>query len=192
MISKIEKQVKYKIDNFDFISKKLIEMEAIFIGGFLEKSIRYDNENLDYSKNGIFLRSKKGIKNVLTLKEIPNIESQSSLERIKTEIEVDDILKLDYLLEKIGLNKKFIMEKYRLYFKYKDNEITIDELPFGLYMEIKGNDNEIKKVIKFLNIKQKNLIKCTYWDIYDRIKDKEDNENIVFESNHVFKIATYL
>ena len=191
-MAKTEKQVKYKINNFDYISKRLIEIEAIFIGGFMEKTIRYDNDDLKYSNNGIFIRTKSGMKNVLTLKEIPTDSSNTSFERITTEIEVDNINKIGYILEKIGLTKKFIMEKYRLFFKYDNVDILIDELPFGIYLEIKGEDNEINRVTKMLNIDEADLIKMTYWDIYDKIKKDSKNENIVFETNHIFKIATSL
>lgn len=191
-MAKTEKQVKYKINNFDYISKRLIEIEAIFIGGFMEKTIRYDNDDLKYSNNGIFIRTKSGMKNVLTLKEIPTDSSNTSFERITTEIEVDNINKIGYILEKMGLTKKFIMEKYRLFFKYDNVDILIDELPFGIYLEIKGEDNEINRVTKMLNIDEADLIKMTYWDIYDKIKKDSKNENIVFETNHIFKIATYL
>ena len=191
-MAKTEKQVKYKINNFDYISKRLIEIEAIFIGGFMEKTIRYDNDDLKCSNNGIFIRTKSGMKNVLTLKEIPTDSSNTSFERITTEVEVDNINKIGYILEKIGLTKKFIMEKYRLFFKYDNVDILIDELPFGIYLEIKGEDNEINRITKMLNIDETDLIKMTYWDIYDKIKKDSKNENIVFETNHIFKIATYL
>ena len=191
-MAKTEKQVKYKINNFDYISKRLIEIEAIFIGGFMEKTIRYDNDDLKCSNNGIFIRTKSGMKNVLTLKEIPTDSSNTSFERITTEVEVDNINKIGYILEKIGLTKKFIMEKYRLFFKCDNVDILIDELPFGIYLEIKGEDNEINRITKMLNIDETDLIKMTYWDIYDKIKKDSKNENIVFETNHIFKIATYL
>lgn len=192
MIKKIQGQVKYKVDDFDSMSKKLIELEAIFVGGVLEKTIRYDTSNHKFLEKNIFIRTKSGIKNVLTIKEKTNELDPNILERYTTEIEIDDIQKMEYFLETIGLNKKWIMEKYRLYFKFMDNEITIDELPFGIYLEIKGDDKEIKKISKLLGLKLKDAIKVTYWDIYDKIKTNDGNENIIFDQTHVFKIATYL
>lgn len=49
-----ENQVKYKIDDFEEISKKLIDLEAIFIGGFFEKTIRYDTTDNKLSNQGFF------------------------------------------------------------------------------------------------------------------------------------------
>ena len=128
------------------------------------------------------------MKNVLTLKEKMNDMNEEALERLINEIEIEDVSKMQYVLKKIGLIDKFIMEKYRLYFVYDKVEISIDELPFGLYLEIKGNIKEIKKISKLLGLK--NAIKVTYWDIYDKIKIKKSS-NIVFDKNHIFKIATY-
>lgn len=117
-----------------------------------------------------------------------NDMNEEALERLINEIEIEDVSKMQYVLKKIGLIDKFIMEKYRLYFVYDKVEISIDELPFGLYLEIKGNIKEIKKISKLLGLK--NAIKVTYWDIYDKIKIKKSS-NIVFDKNHIFKIATY-
>ena len=181
-----------QFDSIDSMSKKLIELEAIFVGGVLEKTIRYDTRNHKFLEKNIFIRTKSGINNVLTIKEKVNELDPDILERYTTEIEIDNTQKMEYFLETIGLNKKWIMEKYRLYFKLMDNEITIDELPFGIYVEIKGDDKEIKKISKLLNLKLKDSIKVTYWDIYDKIKTKDSNENIIFDQTHVFKIATYL
>lgn len=188
MIKKIQKQVKFQIEDFDAISKKLIELEAVFIGGFFEKTIRYDNDDQCLFGQGIFIRTKSGLRNVLTLKE--KTSDNDLLERYTTEIEIDDIEKMEYILSRIGFTNKVIMEKYRLYFKWNNIEISIDELPFGIYLEIKGDDKEIEKLSKQLGFKSKDMIIVTYWDIYDKIK-YEDSNHIQFDKGHVFKIATY-
>lgn len=193
MIKKTEKQVKFKINNFEQISKALLDIEAIFIGGFMERTIRYDTLDLYYSNKGIFIRTKQGIKNVLTVKEVPKKMNNKTLERTLVEVEVDDINNVDYILKKIGLTNKFVMEKYRLYYYYKKCFISIDELPFGVYLEIKGSDKDIKKLCKKLEINENELIKVTYWDLYYKFyKGSNANDDIVFSNNHIFKIATYL
>lgn len=186
----IQKQVKYKIENFDALSKKLIQLEAVFIGGFFEKTIRYDTVDHYLFDHGIFIRTKSGLRNVLTLKEKTRKNDNTLLERYATEIEIDDIEKMEYILSRIGLTNKIIMEKYRLYFRWNHIEISIDELPFGIYLEIKGDDKEIRNLSKQLGFKSKDMITVTYWDIYDKIKHN-DNNDIQFDKNHIFKIATY-
>ena len=190
MIKTIQKQVKFQIEDFDAISKKLIELEAVFIGGFFEKTIRYDTDDHRLFDRGIFIRTKSGLRNVLTLKEKTSENDNALLERYTTEIEIDDIEKMEYMLSRIGFTNKVIMEKYRLYFKWNHIEISIDELPFGIYLEIKGDDKEIKKLAKQLGFKNKDMITVTYWDIYDKIKHENSN-HIQFDKSHIFKIATY-
>ena len=58
------------------------------------------------------------------------------------------------------------------------------------FIEIKGDDKEIKKLSKQLGFKNKDMITVTYWDIYDKIKH-EDSNHIQFDKSHIFKIATY-
>ena len=190
MIKTIQKQVKFQIKDFDIISKKLIDLEAVFIGGFFEKTIRYDTDDHCLFDQGIFIRTKSGLRNVLTLKEKTDENDNALLERYTTEVEIENIEKMEYILSRMGFTNKVIMEKYRLYFKWNHIEISIDELRFGIYLEIKGEDKEIKKLSKQLGFKNKDMITVTYWDIYDKIKAKDSN-NIQFDKSHLFKIATY-
>lgn len=190
MIKTIQKQVKFQIKDFDIISKKLIDLEAVFIGGFFEKTIRYDTDNHCLFDQGIFIRTKSGLRNVLTLKEKTSENDNTWLERYTTEVEIEDVEKIEYILSRMGFINKVIMEKYRLYFKWNHIEISIDELLFGIYLEIKGEDKEIKKLSRQLGFKNKDMITVTYWDIYDKIKTKDSN-HIQFDKSHTFKIATY-
>jgi adenylate cyclase class IV len=93
-------------------------------------------------------------------------------------------------MNEIGFTKRHIMEKYRLLWFYKDMEFYIDELPFGVYLEIKGEKKEIDKIITLLRLKESEAIKLTYWEIYSKLNNDINAENIVFDCNHVFKIST--
>ena len=87
--------------------------------------------------------------------------------------------------------KEYIMEKYRLAWSYKNIEFYIDELPFGIFIELKGEKEEINKMIKFLRVNQEELIKDTYWEIYANSEQNQiKSENIIFDKKHIFKNAT--
>lgn len=189
-----EQQIKYEINNFNEFIKTLREKEAIFIGGNLETTIRYDDKDLNLSKKGIFIRTKSGFGNVLTIKEKEDGVS-NFLERKKTETEVESTESIKYLLEKIGLNNQFVMEKYRLLWKIDNQYINIDELPFGIYLEVKGNNKQINSIIKKLNLKKSKIINKTYWDLfYEKIENNEImySKNITFDNNYIFKIASII
>ena len=65
----IEKEIKVKLDNPLGVIDTLRRNGALFLGGALEKTIRFDTENLDYEKNGKFIRCRSGFSNTITLKE---------------------------------------------------------------------------------------------------------------------------
>lgn len=185
----VDKQVKFKIINLDEILIKLRNSDAIFIGGTFEKITLFDNQNFDLRKKGLFLRSKDGFENTLTLKEKKE-ENTEIFTRIKTSIEIEDVDDINYILTKIGFTNKSIMEKYRLLWSVENIEISIDELPFGLYMEIKGNEAKIKKFCTLLGLKKDDIINKTYWDLYYELQ--KDGKNIVFPENHVYLLGSFI
>lgn len=193
MFATIDTQIKIFVEDFDQLMKKMHNLEGIFIGGTFEKTIRYDNENSTYENKGIFIRTKSGFNNVVTIKE----KEESDIEvdyfhRLKTEFEIEDIESMEYIFSKIGLNKQLILEKYRLLWQIKNTTISIDELPFGIYLEIKGSNEQIEEIIKLLEYEDKPIINQTYWDIFYELKkhgEYLDADDIRFPNNYLFKIA---
>lgn len=192
---KIDRQVKFEINDSNKLISNLKLKEAIFVGGNLEVTKLYDYDNNSLFKRGIFVRTKSGFRNVLTIKEKDDKKNSTFLERIKNEIEIEDDEVVEYIFEKIGLNNQYIMEKYRLIWKLNDTYINLDELPFGIYLEINGSDNQINNVIKILKLDKTKMLNKTYWDIFNQKKQKNEikqTKNIKFESNYIFKIATLI
>lgn len=184
-------QVKIKINDFNKMKNYLMSKGAVFLGGWKEKTIRFDTQDKKLEKNDIYLRIKTGNENVVTLKEPNNNDRKKFFESNNRMFQIDDIDSYCYIMEQIGFSKKYIMEKYRLSWCYKKIEFYIDELPFGIYLELKGEKEEINKMIKILKINQEVLIKDTYWEIYAKLeKNQIKRDNIVFGKEHIFKIAT--
>ena len=44
------------------------------------------------------------------------------------------------------------MVKFRAKWQFKNTEVVIDELPFGFFLEIEGNEKEIFEVACLLNL----------------------------------------
>lgn len=188
-----DQQIKYELQDFNKFLKELRGQSAIFIGGNFELTVRYDYEDLRLSKNGIFIRTKTGFENVLTIKEKTDVCQSDYFQRKKREIEIESPEELKYIFEKIGLTNQLVMEKYRQLWKLDDIYISIDELPFGIYMEIKGSSKQINKILKKFGFKKSQVINETYWDIFKKKIDNgeiEYSKDIKFDSSHIFKIAT--
>ena len=176
-------QIKFKVENVDIFLEELRKNKYILIGGTFENTIRYDFEDERLLKNGIFIRTKNGFDNTITIKERSKDKSHKKyFEYSNSTFEIEDCNLMKYLLEKIGLTKTYIMEKYRIVWKRREIEIYLDELPFGTYCEVCSSEKEIKNILDKFNIET--IYKCTYWEIYNQIENKQ--KDIKFEKNHIF------
>jgi len=187
----IEKEIKVEVKNpKEFIS--LLDQKNIKkINEGFQRTTRMDTPNLDLEKRGMFLRVRTGGKNIVTLKK--KIKSDREIfERQELETEVKDTDLLADIFANLGFAKRFIMEKYRVDYEYKGTKISLDELPFGVFVEIEGEPENIKDVAGELNLDLSNKIIATYWDLFEDYKKKvnQKGENIVFPSNYNFILST--
>ena len=176
-------QIKFKITDIDDFLDKLRINKYILIGGTFERTIRYDFEDERLRRRGIFIRTKNGFNNTITIKEkSQNKMKKKYFERKNTTFEIEDCDSMKYLFEKIGMTKTYVMEKYRIIWKKVGIELHLDELPFGIYCEVCSSEKEIDNIVK--KFKVKTIYNCTYWELYEQLeKDKKD---IIFVESHVF------
>lgn len=175
-----EIELKFKIDDDEKIRKLLKDKKAEFIGKAFERTIRFDTEDKKLEKEGKFIRTRTGFKDVITFKK--KVESKEFKEREEIELEISDIERMNMILRNIGFSKSLIMEKYREKWNLNNTEIVIDELPMGKFVEIEGDKDSIKEVAEYLMLDLNQKITVTYWEIWkDFSKENNiDDENIIF------------
>ncbi len=178
-----EIEVKFKVADFEPFRKALKKRRAKFLGRAFEKTIKFDTPNGFLRRHDLWIRTRSGFKNVLTLKEKVGRENKRFKQREETEIEISDIEKMGQILKRLGFSKTLIMEKYREKWRLENVEIVLDRLPFGNFMEIEGSPNSIKRTERILRLNQEERIIATYWHLWDGIRKKKGikNENIVFK-----------
>lgn len=184
-MQKIEKEIKIQLTEAEKVIETLRNCGAIFLGAAFEKTIRFDTSNHLLEQNGLFLRVRNGFSNKITLKEKIG-EDSVTRNRLETEIEVDDVDKVAYIFQKIGFNYTRVMEKYRMKWCLKEAEIVIDELPFGVFMEIEGNSDDIMSLLFFLNLSSEKVILETYWELNEKIDP--NLLDIRFPSQYTYKL----
>lgn len=185
-MEKIEKELKFKITDPKSIIKVLLDFGGTILNKSKEKTIRFDTPNLDLEKKGIFIRVREGSKKTITLKEKLQ-ENYDIKARKETEFQIENIDDMRYILEKIGLTYIRIFEKYRINISYKKTVISIDELPFGLFLEIEGDEKDITTVVNDLNLDINKKILGTYWDMFEEYKKNqktEEGKDILFPLNY--------
>lgn len=148
----IEIEKKYKLDKKRMIelAAKLIELRAKFTYETFEENYLHKGGILDERMAVLRLR-KSDRETLLTYKEKTGVEGDFK-HQIEFETEVTDVEATEAIIEKLGYTLAIVYEKHRKAWEYGDVEIVLDELPFGHYMEIEGEIDDITKMEKLLKI----------------------------------------
>ncbi len=175
-----EVEVKFSISDVDSFNNKLRLIGASFIGSAFQRTIRFDTPDNSLESDGKFLRVRSGFSDVITLKS--KVVNDSFFEREEIELNVSDINKMRLILNRLGFSNEFIMEKYRSKWLFNNITICVDKLPFGSFIEIEGDSDGIKSVIKELGLDFNNRLTVSYWDLFDDYKKRNNinAKNIVF------------
>jgi len=169
----IETELKVKLSSTDFQDVRKILKS---MGGKTRTSSQIENNILfDYTDNrlrksgcALRLRSYNGV-SLLTFKG--KIQENTFLKK-RSEIQtaVSHARKAKDLLQQIGLYPKFLYSKKReiwVFGKEKDAvEISLDQTPFGFFLEIEGREKAILKAADLLEIKLEDAITESYVTLY--------------------------
>jgi len=149
----IETEKKYHLGQkrLEDITQKLLDLGATYVKEVFE--VNYQHRGGDMDERGATLRLRKiGDFTVLTYKE--RVKSENGAKRkIEFETSVSDVEATEGIIERLGYRLTAVYEKRRKYWHFDDVEVVIDELPFGLYMEIEGTEDAIQKAEKKLGLK---------------------------------------
>jgi adenylate cyclase class 2 len=138
----VEKKYRLTAGQFGPLRRRLEEAGAEGQGPpeFEENTI-YTGPNLDPARRVLRLR-RVGGRAVFTFKERDASGSAVKRQR-EEETEVSDAAALAAILEALGYRPVLVYEKRRMTFRLAGAEVVLDELPFGLYAEIEGEEEAI-------------------------------------------------
>lgn len=148
----IETEKKYRIDKKRLvaITAKLAELGAEFASEVFEENYLHRGAVLD--ERGAVLRLRKiDDTTLLTYKE--RFKSDTDIKhRIEHETIVADVDAMENIIQCLGYKLSVVYEKHRKTWHLADVEVVLDELPFGLYMEIEGTIEKIEEAEILLGI----------------------------------------
>ncbi len=160
MSIEIEKKYRLSEEQRKFVSDALDEFGAEYEGEDFEENILYRGGALD-EKNAVLRIRKIGDTAILTYKQ--RIQNESDIKhQIEHETPVENPHELEKIIENLGFRKKLIYEKRRKTWRFRQVEIVLDELPFGLFMEIEGSITAIKEAEMLLDIENFEVEHKTY------------------------------
>ena len=156
----IEKKYRLTREQRDQLNARLGVSGATFEGAEFEENIVYSGGGLDPNKQVLRLR-RVGGKAILTYKE--RHPSESSIKRHREdETGVQDAEALAAILDALGFKPTLVYEKRRRTWQWKGVEIVVDELPFGLFVEIEGEEKIIIEVEELLGLVEAQAEMATY------------------------------
>jgi adenylate cyclase class 2 len=170
-----ELEVKFYIGEISKIGKKLIDLGAeLVLERTHEYNLRFDTPEGSLSEAMSMLRLRRDIGNHLTFKG-PTTTLGGVLARKEVEFDVSDFELARKFVESLGFTKKFIYEKYRTTYDLRNHKVTLDEMPYGNFIEIEGPEAEtIKECADDLELNWDERLPETYVSIFQRIKDLEN------------------
>jgi adenylate cyclase class 2 len=156
----IEKKYRLTKKQRDAVLLRLPKLGAQRKGQEFEVNTLYAGNDLDLGRAVLRLR-RVGKRGILTYKERFPTRSDIKHQR-EDETRVADPDAMELILEALGFTPALIYEKRRETWTLAKTEIVIDELPFGLFMEIEGSEQDIRDLESKLAIKRLRTEPPTY------------------------------
>jgi adenylate cyclase class 2 len=158
----IEVEKKYRLTGAERVRvlERLNEIGAEFCGEEFEENILYAGGIINQKNCVLRLRRVAG-KAILTYKE--RFPSDSAIKRQREdETEVLNAEAMAAILDGLGYRPALVYEKRRATWRVAQTEVVIDELPFGFFMEIEGEEQAIIEAEKALQLTETEAEMATY------------------------------
>lgn len=167
MTEKLEQEVKFRLPSWE---DGIRRVEAAG-GASIQPRHFESNQLFDYSDSRIGKRdSALRLRFVsdeawLTYKG-PNHGSGKIKQRRESETFLGDGRAMESILELLGLEVRFRYDKYRASFRVSETEVSCDETPIGVFLEIEGTPDEIADVAGLLSLEMKDAMSLSYPRLY--------------------------
>jgi adenylate cyclase class 2 len=173
MHEKIEKEAKFYIRDLENIECLIKDLGGVVIQPrVFESNLRFDTHKRELSASYQVLRLRQDTRARLTYKGPADPNSEVSA-RLEYEVEINDLATSRHILEALGYEVITIYEKYRTSYSLDNTEISLDEMPFGKFMEIEGADvQQIRQMAEKLNLKWGNRSSLSYLHIFSQVKER--------------------
>ena len=166
----LEQEIKFYIEDLDRLIARAQATGADLIRPrVLERNLRLDTPEGDFLRDSRVLRIRQDDGVRVTYKD--NAHNENGMV-VRTEIEfsTDNLEVTRKFFEALGYQVIVIYEKYRQVYDLDGVSVTLDEMPYGDFVEIEGPDTEgIRKVNNLLELDWDARIMESYVVLFNRI-----------------------
>jgi adenylate cyclase, class 2 len=169
-----ETEVKFHVQNLRKIELRLQLLKAQLIQARThEKNLRFDSASNELRSTYRVLRLREDEKARFTFKGPSIVQDEGILSRREIEFVVEDFNSAKEFLEALGYRVVVFYEKFRATYKLYDTHIMLDELPYGEFVEIEGEDvKAIHNTANLLGLNWNAAIKAGYHALFERVAEK--------------------
>ena len=180
-----ELEVKFYVQDLANIEQRLISLGAVLVQPrTFEINLRFDTLEQELSRNFRVLRLRQDTAARMTFKG-PAYGSEGVRVRQEIEFIVENFESARDFLEALGYQVSMGYEKYRTVYDLGEVHITLDEMPYGNFVEIEGPDPEsILEVNLDIGLIWEARASESYVTIFERLKEelKLDFRDLSFEN----------
>jgi adenylate cyclase, class 2 len=156
----VEKKYRLRNEEHERLSARLVEAGARHVASDFEENTIYTGGNLDVGRSVLRVR-RIADRAILTYKE--RFPSDSAIKQQREEeTSVDDAEALAAILDALGFEPAVVYEKRRETWHLAGAIVVLDELPFGLFAEIEGEEQNIKEAERLLRLEDAEVEMTTY------------------------------
>lgn len=135
-----ELEVKFYLDKLADLEHRLGALGAVLVQArTFELNLRFDTVNHALTLAGRVLRLRQDAQAVMTYKGPGQMQEGVGV-RQEIEFTVSDLTAARHLLEALGYQVAATYEKYRSTYLLDGQKITLDELPYGDFVEVEGSE----------------------------------------------------
>jgi len=173
-----ETEAKFFIRDLKKIELRLRELKAQLIQPRLhEINLRFDNAENELRSTLRVLRLRQDDKARFTFKGPSEEQPGGILRRREIEFVVEDFDSAKDFLEALGYRVVVFYEKFRAVYALNDTHVMLDELPYGQFIEVEGENAEvIRKTTDLLGINWDAMVKAGYHALFERVTGKYNLE----------------
>ncbi|OGO29406.1 MAG: hypothetical protein A2W33_05285 [Chloroflexi bacterium RBG_16_52_11] len=166
-----EIEVKFYVTDLQRVQARLAELAALVTQPRThEANLRFDTQTSDLAKEKRVLRLRQDIQTRLTYKG-PGVMLDGTLQRQEIEVRVSDFSATLALLEALGYQVVLMYEKYRTALDLEGVEVSLDEMPFGSFIEIEGEDPQaIRRAAQKLQLNWEARVVDSYTGLFEKLR----------------------
>jgi adenylate cyclase class 2 len=167
-----ELEVKFHVSDLGEMERRLVQAGAMLIQPRThEYNLRFDTPDGALAQESNMLRLRRDTNSHITFKG-PSSTLGGVLARTEIEFEVSNFGAAQKLIEALGFRSKFMYEKFRTTYGLNGLKVTLDEMPYGNFVEIEGSEAKpIQDASLLLGLDWNERLPETYISIFRRIKE---------------------